>query len=217
MTSSSKNKEMKDKSADSIEAVQEANEQPSLPSIYSIAAAHSLSKDLKQKSLHLIKVKRRHGDYGQFDLTHAWSPEDLMDDLGSRYGSGRSRDSTLADESLALARPFVMEPLRTFQEHKVKPIIQHVLETNLAEQKYDPVFCRNAAVTMAEVIKERVKKLCYPRYKFVCHVVVGEVNQHDVKVVSRCAWDSAVDRFAQYQYSNYYLYAVGIVYAVYCE
>ena len=108
---------MKDKRADSIEAVQEANEQPSLPSIYSIAAAHSLSKDLKQKSLHLIKVRRRHGDYGQFDLTHAWSPEDLMDDLGSRYsyGSGRSRDSTLADESLALARPFVMEPLRTFQ------------------------------------------------------------------------------------------------------
>ena len=89
---------MKDKRADSIEAVQEANEQPSLPSIYSIAAAHSLSKDLKQKSLHLIKVKRRHGDYGQFDLTHAWSLEDLMDDLGSRYGSGRSRDSTLADE-----------------------------------------------------------------------------------------------------------------------
>ena len=115
MTSTSKNKEMKDKRADSIEAVQEANEQPSLPSIYSIAAAHSLSKDLKQKSLHLIKVRRRHGDYGQFDLTHAWSPEDLTDDLGSRYGSGRSRDSTLADESLALARPFVMEPLRTFQ------------------------------------------------------------------------------------------------------
>ena len=100
MTSTSKNKEMKDKRADSIEAVQEANEQPSLPSIYSIAAAHSLSKDPKQKSLHLIKVRRRHGDYGQFDLTHAWSPEDLMDDLGSRYGSGRSRDSTLADESL---------------------------------------------------------------------------------------------------------------------
>ena len=106
---------MKDKRANSIEAVKEANERPSLPSIYSIAAAHSLSKDPKQKSLHAIKVRRRHGDYGQFDLTHAWSPEDLTDDLGSRYGSGRSRDSTLVDESLALARPFVTEPLRTFQ------------------------------------------------------------------------------------------------------
>ena len=116
MTSTSRNKEMKDKGADSIEAVQDENEQPSLPSIYSIAAAHSLSKDLKQKSLHLIKVKKRHGDYGQFDLTQAWPPEDLMDDLGGRYGSGRSRDiSTLADESLALARPFVVELFRTFQ------------------------------------------------------------------------------------------------------
>ena len=107
---------MKGKGADSIEAVQEANEQPSLPSIYSIAAAHSLSKDLKQKYLHLIKVKKRHGDYGQFDLTHAWPPEDLMDDLGGRYGSGRSRDiSTLVDESLPLARTFVVELFRTFQ------------------------------------------------------------------------------------------------------
>ena len=59
MTSTSKNKEMKDKRADSIEAVQEANEQPSLPSIYSIAAAHSLSKDLKQKVPALNKSHKK--------------------------------------------------------------------------------------------------------------------------------------------------------------
>lgn len=107
--------------------------------------------------------------------------------------------------------------LLLFQEHRVKPIIQHVLETNLAEQKYDPDFCKDAALKITEEIKERVKKLCYPRYKFVCHVVIGDINQQDVKVVSRCAWDSAVDRFAQYQYRNYHLYAVGVVYGIYCE
>ena len=104
-----------------------------------------------------------------------------------------------------------------FQEHRVKPIIQHVLETNLAEQKYDPDFCKDAAIKITEEIKERVKKLCYPRYKFVCHVAIGDINQQDVKIVSRCAWDSAVDRFAQYQYRNYHLYAVGVVYGIYCE
>lgn len=107
--------------------------------------------------------------------------------------------------------------LLLFQEHRVKPIIQHVLETNLAEQKYDPDFCKDAALKITEEIKERVKKLCYPRYKFVCHVVIGDINQQDVKIVSRCAWDSAVDRFAQYQYRNYHLYAVGVVYGIYCE
>ena len=48
MTNTSKNKEMKDNRADNIETVQEANEQPSLPSIYSIVATHSLS-NLKTK------------------------------------------------------------------------------------------------------------------------------------------------------------------------
>ena len=110
-----KNKENKMKSeSENLQAVQEANERPS-PSIYSIAAAYSVSREIKQKSLHLMKNKRRHGDYGQFDLTHAWSPEDLLSNPGSRHGSGLARDSSLADESLLMARPFVMEPLRTFQ------------------------------------------------------------------------------------------------------
>ena len=87
----------------------------SSPSIYGVVAAHSLSKDIKQKSLHLIRVKRRHGDWGQFDLTHAWSPEDLMSNMGSRHGSALGRDSSLVDENLTMARPFVLEPLRTFQ------------------------------------------------------------------------------------------------------
>lgn len=94
--------------------IEEENETSS-PSIYAVVAAHSLSKDIKQKSLHLIKVKRRHGDWGQFDLTHAWSPEDFMSNMGSRQSSALARDSSLVDENLTMARPFVMEPLKTFQ------------------------------------------------------------------------------------------------------
>lgn len=92
----------------------EENETSS-PSIYAVVAAHSLSKDIKQKSLQLIKVKRRHGDWGQFDVTHAWSPEDFMSNMGSRQSSALARDISLVDENLTMARPFVMEPLKTFQ------------------------------------------------------------------------------------------------------
>ena len=92
----------------------EENETSS-PSIYAVVAAHSLSKDIKQKSLQLIKVKRRRGDWGQFDVTHAWSPEDFMSNMGSRQSSALARDISLVDENLTMARPFVMEPLKTFQ------------------------------------------------------------------------------------------------------
>lgn len=93
----------------------EGESETSSPSIYAVVAAHSLSKDIKQKSLHLINVKRRHGDWGQFDMTHAWSPEDFMSNMGSRQSSALARDSSLVDENLTMARPFVMEPLKTFQ------------------------------------------------------------------------------------------------------
>lgn len=99
----------------SPESAQEAKDHAT-PSIYAVAAAYSLSKDIKQKSMHLIKVRRRHGDWGQFDLTHAWSPEDFVSDPGSsRHGSVLIRDSSLVDNSLNMARIFCTEPVRIFQ------------------------------------------------------------------------------------------------------
>ena len=113
MASTQREKQRKKLQSES-EPIKEDNENPS-PSIYGVVAAHSLSRDIKQKSLHLIKVKRRHGDWGQFDMSHAWSPEDLSSNMGSRHGSGLARESSLADDNLTMARPFVMEPPRTFQ------------------------------------------------------------------------------------------------------
>lgn len=99
----------------SLESAQETKDRDT-PSIYAVAAAHSISKDIKEKSLHLIKVRRRRGDWGQFDLTHAWSPEDFVSDRGSsRHDSAMIRDSSLVDNSLNMARIFCTEPVRVFQ------------------------------------------------------------------------------------------------------
>ena len=55
--------------------------------------------------MYLMKIKTRHGGWGQFDLAHAWSPEDFLSDIGSsRHGSGVVRDSSLTDDSLNMSR-----------------------------------------------------------------------------------------------------------------
>ena len=96
----------------------------------------------------------------------------------------------------------------------MKPIIQYVLETYLAYEKHDPKFCRKVIVHMSEEIKEQLKKLSYHRCKIVSHVIVGYFHQQDVYVASRCARNSAVDRFAEYEFRKY---PIGIVFGIYCE
>ena len=46
---------------------------------------------------------------------------------------------------------------------------------------------------------------------------MGQIGQYTLRVASRCAWDSKVDNYAEYIYRNGSLWAVGIVYAIYCE
>ena len=86
------------------------------PDMYSIVAASKISKELKEKSKSFILQKRKHGDWGEFDLTHEWSPEDWTDDVsGDRFSARERRPRTLTTEYLCAARPFATEPLRKFQ------------------------------------------------------------------------------------------------------
>ena len=96
-------------------------------------------------------------------------------------------------------------------------IIKSVLEENLDNSSYDSEVCRFKARVFADVIKERVKKLFLPRYKFICIVHMGQLGQQTMRVASRCSWDTRVDDFAEYSYRNSSLWALGLVYAIYFE
>ncbi|EDO33563.1 predicted protein, partial [Nematostella vectensis] len=100
---------------------------------------------------------------------------------------------------------------------RIEPLIKDILEEHLDNQTYEPNFCRLAAIKITNQLKERMKRLRYPRYKYVCHAMLGEINNQDVRAVSRCAWDTCVDSFAQYEYRNCSLYGIGLVYAIYFE
>jgi len=110
-----------------------------------------------------------------------------------------------------------MEPMRIFQELEVKKIIKTVLEEHLRGKEYSSEMCRFNSRICADRIKERVKKLFLPRYKFICLVHMGQVGQQTMRVASRCSWDTRVDNFAEHLYVNNTLWAVGLVYGVYYE
>ena len=112
---------------------------------------------------------------------------------------------------------FKLEPERKFQASKVKAIIEDVLEKNLAEEKYDPKACLQMVKTLSEIIKGRVKDLNYVRYKIVCSVTIGQLNDQGYRMGSRCCWDAKWDTFATANFTNKTLFAIATVWGVYYE
>jgi hypothetical protein len=100
---------------------------------------------------------------------------------------------------------------------KVCKAIKQVLEERLQGCTYSAKFCQEISPVLADVIKERIKRLLFPRYKIICHVLMGEVIGQSMRSVSRCAWNEEFDNFAQYCYQTPTLYAIGVVYGVYTE
>ena len=99
-----------------LEKVEEDGEpkQPA-PTIYGVTSAQTASRKLKHRSSALMIQKRKRGDWGEFDLAHAWSPEDLQNDgrvsQSTVHAERPGRESFASNET----RPYEMEPAKTFE------------------------------------------------------------------------------------------------------
>ncbi|NXL90953.1 TC1DA protein, partial [Alectura lathami] len=108
-------------------------------------------------------------------------------------------------------------PSERFPVAAVDAILRDVLQGHLREQRYEPGPCREAAMTITEEIKARVKALAVPRYKIVVVTYIGQLKEQSMQIGSRCLWDPATDTFSSYAFQNTSLFAVANVYAVYFE
>lgn len=100
---------------------------------------------------------------------------------------------------------------------KVRIVVEEVLKENLKNCSYSPELCRTYSPVLADHIKDRVKRLVFPRYKIIAHVIMGQVTGQSMRSVSRCAWNEDFDNFAQYCYKSSTLFATAVVYGVYTE
>ena len=85
------------------------------------------------------------------------------------------------------------------------------------EKKYDEARCGAMATEMSNVILRRVKNLNIPRYKFVCHVTLGQKCRQGVNTTSRCIWDTSTDTYSSANWCNDTLFAVAMLHAIYFE
>ena len=96
-------------------------------------------------------------------------------------------------------------------------VIKQVLEEHFGDRTYDKDYCSHLTPKLSDIIKEKVKKIYLPRFKLVVHVITGQIDGQAMRIASRCCWNDSHDCYAEYTHKNHSMYAIGIVYAIYCE
>ncbi|XP_061832394.1 dynein light chain Tctex-type protein 2B [Nerophis lumbriciformis] len=110
--------------------------------------------------------------------------------------------------------------IRPNYQHKFKPAvvkecIHEIVKGRLAEALYDQDEVSELTLTLADCVKDKVKKLGFERYKFVVQVTIGEQRGQGVKMSSRCLWDADTDNYAEYVFMNDSLFCAVAVFGSY--
>ncbi|XP_060063655.1 dynein light chain Tctex-type 5-B-like [Ylistrum balloti] len=136
-----------------------------------------------------------------------------------RLAKKRAAQNAVSKPAIQYENTYRLEPAdgAKFVPSKVENIIKDILEARLRDFKYRAMFVKNLTTDLSNVINQRVKALGFPRYKFVCNVVIMENKDQGVEVASRCVWNPSTDNFATYTYRNATTIATAHVYGVYFE
>ncbi|XP_053394089.1 dynein light chain Tctex-type 5-B-like [Mercenaria mercenaria] len=172
----------------------------------------------RDKAARLLKKQGSMSSLASIDIRH--------DNRHHKHGPSSMSTVSFMDEpghedhfrpQVKCENTYQLEPKKKFPAAKVKHIIHDVLESYLAEEKYEPELCRQMSKTISEVIKARVKEMMIPRFKVICLVHIGQLSSQGLRIGSRCLWDDKCDTFSTSEFRNRSIFAIGSVYGVYYE
>ncbi|KFP78575.1 Tctex1 domain-containing protein 4, partial [Acanthisitta chloris] len=104
-----------------------------------------------------------------------------------------------------------------FNAERVQQVLEGALASALGTTAYSPQGSAPLVQSLVEFLQSRAKEVVPPRYKLVCHVVLGQQGQQSLLVASRALWDPETDSFASATFSNASLFAVATVHGLYFE
>lgn len=136
------------------------------------------------------------------------SPRDDKSLMSSRYGMPVQMDNT-----------YRMEPheVSKFNVQRSVNVIRETLEEHLIAYEYSVTTAPHIIKTLCTVIKDKVKKLGFRRYKIIVNVFLSSLDNQGLEATSRCLWDEKNDTYACATYRGATFVALGTVHGVYTE
>jgi len=89
-----------------------------------------------------------------------------------------------------------------FKPLQVQQLLKQIIIPQLTGVSYDPDQSPQLAKDLASSIKNQLKQLNLPRYKFLVQVVLGENRGAGVRCGARCLWDQQTDKLADFKFQN---------------
>lgn len=106
-------------------------------------------------------------------------------------------------------------PREKFRPGRVKEIIKEILHQKLDSITNQPENIQNQCKEISEIIKQKLKELNLPRYKYAVQVFIGEQKGQGVRVSNKCYWDYETDHCASETYNNDHIFCLATAYGVY--
>lgn len=129
-----------------------------------------------------------------------------------------------------------LEPKVPYRREECEKVIKSILDTTMETFVYEPDEAEALSKTLSTEILTKVKKLNFDRYvarlnaklfnfrhcvlfryKLVCVVTIGEKYMQSFCDIFKCLWDMQKDGYAFYVHDTPNVFAVAILYAVYCN
>jgi hypothetical protein len=102
-----------------------------------------------------------------------------------------------------------------FPSSTVTEVLRDILKTELTGIEYTVDSTPDQSKRIADTVRNKLRDLKLPRYKFMVQVVIGELRGQGVQMGSRCFWDSSSDCQVSETFVNDSLFAVCTAFGVY--
>ena len=174
----------------------------------------------KRKTSKMLKSKFRDQQYGIFEKSLRCGTKTIAEkQQKGQWTEGESKRKNIASivgemQEHGGDKNATEKEQSVFYAHKIKKIMDEVLQEKLSNQTYDAQTCRVLCMTLTEDIKGRVKELGMERFRLICNVSIGSNSGQGVFMASRFLWNELKDNFSTSCFQNASLFAVGIVFGV---
>lgn len=146
-------------------------------------------------------------------------------DHASKFSSSRKSSSATAETNFyksnipRVENTFKLSPddNKRFYAYKLKPIIQSTIVSEIEKADAQSIKGQHLTMELADIIRSLTKDMYQPRYKVLVFVAVGDNKGQDLRVASRCLWNTEFDNCVSVSHTTKNLWASAIVYILYSD